>query len=384
MSEETENRSPLQQVEELWKQWYDTSSKVWSEALTGVSTTYGDPYGLYRSWLQTLEGSQHSDTTTDDASPDPNPAELWKQWIETTSQAWRQSFSTHTDPLGLTTRWLEMMEKTRRDLLHEAIVPTDPFTFFKQWYESSHEAWSKAIEEIIGNDRFVESASRYIESYTTFYKNFRRLNEDYFSHLQLVTRSDLTRVAELIVALENKVDTLQDASDDLQGRSAHFATLAALQPLADHVQTLEHHIGSVEQKSGELLKTLRKLDMLQELSQRLDTVEGTLGELPSSLGKLDTLSKVDARLGAIEKKLEKVPAASTQDDATTHLTQRLDSVEQKLDALLTLLSQNGAHPSPAEATTNRAARASNTRTRKTPKTSKKVSDETPSSTNTEE
>jgi hypothetical protein len=309
-NEETGNHSPLHQVEELWKQWYDTSSKVWSDTLAGASTSYGDPYGLYRSWLQTLEnGSQNADTTSQDAPSNANPTELWKQWIEMTSQAWRQSFATNSDPFGLTTRWLEMMEETRLNLLRETAIPNDPFTFFKQWYESSHEAWSKSIEEIIGNDKFVEAASRYMESYTTFYKNFSRLNEDYFSHLQLATRSDLTRIAELIIALENKVDTLQDTSEELQSHYPLFATLAAIQPLTDHLQSLVQRVSAIEQD--------------------------------------------------------------------THLEKRLDSVEQKLDTLITLFTQANAHQPAAATKINGIASTSNTKTRKAPKTPKKVSEETP-------
>jgi DNA repair ATPase RecN len=245
---------------------------------------------------------------TGNHSPLHQVEELWKQWIETTSQASRQSFATNSDPFGLTTRWLEMMEETRLNLLHETAIPNDPFTFFKQWYESSHEAWSKSSEEIIGNDKFVEAASRYMESYTTFYKNF--------SHLQLATRSDLTRVAELIIALENKVDSLQDASEDLQ---SHYPQLAAMQPLADH---------------------------LQSLVQRVAAIESRLGELPSTLQK---------------------------SEPDTHLEKRLDRVEQKLDTLITLLTQTNVHQ-PTEATTNSIVR--NTKTRKAPKTPKKVSEDT--------
>ena len=332
MSEDTGNRNPLHQVEELWKQWYDTSSKVWSNALTGAQTSYGDPYGVYHSWLQTLEGDQHTHTTAEDAPSDPTPTDLWKQWIETTSQAWRQSFATNYDPLGLTTRWLEMMEEIRLKLLQETPTPTDPFTFFKQWYESSHEAWSKTIEEIIGNDKVVEAASRYMESYTTFYKNFRRLNEDYFSHLQLVTRSDLTRVAEMIIALENKVDSLQDISEELQSHYPQFATLDAIQPLTSHLQTLEH--------------------------------------------KLDAVQEVDTRLHAIEGKLNELPATFTTSEPDTNFTKRLDSVEQKLDTLIRLLTQTNTHH-PAPEANVRSSISSNTKTRKTPKIPKKVSEETP-------
>lgn len=186
MSEETGNRSPLHQIEEQWKQWYDTSSKVWSEAA----------------------------------------------------------------------------------------IPVDPFTFFKQWYKSSHEAWSTAIEEVIGNEKFVEAASHYMESYATFYKNFRHLNEDYFSHLQLTTRSDVTRVAEMIVALENKVDSIQDAFEDFQSLYPQFATIKSIKQLDNHLQSLE-------QRLDQLPSAFKKID--DNLHQRLNSVEDKLNAIPPTL-----------------------------------------------------------------------------------------------------
>ncbi len=243
MSEETGNRSPLHQVEELWKQWYDTSSKVWSEAS----------------------------------------------------------------------------------------IPTDPFTFFKHWYESSHEAWSTAIEEIISNEKFIEAASHYMESYTTFYKNFRNLNEDYFSHLQLTTRSDVTRVAEMIIALENKVDSIQDAFEDFQSQSPQLATLELIQQLDVHQQSLE---------------------------QRLN----------------------DAHLNGIEDKLNALSASLTRSESSTHLEKRLDGVEQKLDKLIALLEHIDTQQPAAQATATRTSRSSNSKTRKATKTPKTLSEGTPSST----
>jgi polyhydroxyalkanoic acid synthase PhaR subunit len=247
MSEETGNRSPLYEVEEQWKQWYDASSKVWSEAA----------------------------------------------------------------------------------------IPIDPFTFFKQWYESSHETWSKAIEEIIGNEKFVEAASHYVESYTTFYKNFRSLNEDYFSHLQLTTRSDLTRVAEMIITLENKVDSIQDAFEDFQSQYPQFATLASIQHLTIHQQALEQ--------------------------------------------KLDALPGLDARLNDIEEKLNALPATLIRNESSAHLEKRLDGVEQKLDTLVMMFERMNTSQTAVKATATRTSRSSNPKTRTSSKTPEVKSEETPSS-----
>jgi polyhydroxyalkanoic acid synthase PhaR subunit len=322
MAEEARGSSSLDQAEEIWKQWYDTSSKVWSNILAGARESYADPYGLYRSWLKAVEDGQ---TTGGAAVLDTG--EIWKKWFETTGDIWRKFQETGTDPLGITTRWIEVMEEARSKLLSGVLI--DPVTFFKQWYDSSNEIWSKALEEIIGTEKFVEATNRYIESYGTFFKTFRRLNEEYFSHLQLTTRADLARVAEIIIALENKVDGIQDAFEDLQGQFPHIATL-------DSIRTLATHLENLDGKLRQLPEALQKITTLDDLSQRLTTIEGRLGELPPTLQKLDTLQSIDQRLSGAEWHLGEIPAKL---DAIQGLDQRLGSVEGKLDEMPSALQR---------------------------------------------
>lgn len=344
MTEETKSSSSPDQAEEIWKQWYETSFKVWSDILIGGKEGYADPYGLYRSWLKAVEDGQG----TQGSLAALDAGETWKKWFEATGDIWRKSQELGTDPLGMTTRWIEIMEEARLKLLNG--VSIDPVASFKQWYDSSNEIWSKALEEIIGTEKFVEATNRYMESYTTFYKTFRRLNEDYFSHLQLTTRADLARVAEIIIALENKVDWIQDAFEDFQGQMPQIATLDSIRALATHLESLED-------KLQQLPEALQKIDTLDDLSQRLTTIQGTLDGLPPTLQKLDTLSSLDQRLssaeghlgeippkldalqgldqrlGAIESSSAEIAPALQKLNAIQDLDQRLDGVESKLDKI---------------------------------------------------
>jgi polyhydroxyalkanoic acid synthase PhaR subunit len=320
MTEETKSSSSLDQAEEIWKQWYETSFKVWSDILVGAKEGYADPYGLYRSWLKAVDDGQ----ATQGSLTALDAGETWKKWFEATGDIWRKSQELGTDPLGMTTRWIEIMEEARLKLLNG--VSIDPVASFKQWYDSSNEIWSKALEEIIGTEKFVDATNRYMESYTTFYKTFRRLNEDYFSHLQLTTRADLARVAEIIIALENKVDWIQDAFEDFQGQVPQIATLDSIRALATHLESLED-------KLQRLPEALQKIDTLDDLSQRLTTIQGTLDGLPPTLQKLDALQSLDQRLGAIESSSAEIAPALQKLDELKRLDKRLHNVEGKLDEI---------------------------------------------------
>jgi polyhydroxyalkanoic acid synthase PhaR subunit len=174
-----------------------------------------------------------------------------------------------------------MMEENRSKIFSGGTVPADPFTFIKQWYDASSDTWAKIVGDIIGNEKFVENASQFMESYTSYYMATRRANEDYFRNLQLPTRMDLARVAEIIVALEEKVDRLDDALDDIEDGNSQVATK----------------------------------DVITELEGRLSRVEKKLDAISSALEKLETVEKLAKHTEGMEKKLDKVLEAFAKNEA---------------------------------------------------------------------
>src|SRR6266571_2341679 len=96
---------------ELWKQWYEASTKMWADAVDGGKEPYVDPYGLYRTWLKTLGNAQEQMKAHSVATM--NTKEIWNVWFEATVGVWKKAAEMGGDPLGLTRQWLEMMEETR-------------------------------------------------------------------------------------------------------------------------------------------------------------------------------------------------------------------------------------------------------------------------------
>ena len=123
--------------------------------------------------------------------------------------------------------------------------PPDPFTFFREWYNATSETWSKAAEGVVGSDQFMELNKHFLESYTTFYKTFRQANEEYFRNLQLPTSSDIARVAELVVALEEKIDRIEDTLEDSEQGQPLSTTSPIFKSLEERLQRVESKLDSV-------------------------------------------------------------------------------------------------------------------------------------------
>ena len=101
------------------------------------------------------------------------------------------------------------------------------------------------------DDAFLQLSRRLLENWATAESLAAQLAEDVFRRLQLSTTSDTTRLATLIVGLDEKVDRLDDALDDLEHGQAARARSAEL-------ATLREQVGRLEAKLDRLLDAHRE------------------------------------------------------------------------------------------------------------------------------
>src|ERR671917_681289 len=151
--------------------------------------------------------------------------------------------------VGMTPRYLEMLEQARTNLMSAESFPKDPLEFAVQWYNATSGPFSDFVQDVIEREEFLEQGSRWLRSYASFYKVFSRRSEEYLKSLQVPVRSDITRVAGLVVALEDKADRLEEAFEEFEYGYATPAT-------AEEVGELDKRLDSVEGKVDRLLTAL--------------------------------------------------------------------------------------------------------------------------------
>lgn len=243
---------------ELWQQWYDAGTRMWSEVMRGSREGYADPYGLYRQWFSGLHEMQErmagiAPGSSGAANGTPGSAasmqNLWQRWFEATSEAWQKSAGLGQNAMEIYPRWVQMLEEARDNLLAAGSPPTDPLQFASQWYNATSGPFSDFVGDVIEREEFLEPSSRFLQHYASFYKVFKRNSEELLKNLQVPVRSDITRVASLIVALEDKVDRLEEAFEEFEYGYARPAT-------AEEVGALEERLDRVEGKLDRLLAAL--------------------------------------------------------------------------------------------------------------------------------
>ena len=293
MSEERRNRATTD-LAELWRQWFETGTRMWSGALGAGQENQMDPYGLYRQWFNSLEDFQEllfdggfrspaaalsrdgggSTPVIDPASAAQNPAaaeqpaldavkgqaveaqNLWKQWFEGAQDSWQKAAGLGREAVELGPRWVAMWDQIRNNFLSVGGYPTDPLQFATRWYNATSGPFSDFIGDLIEREEMLDTSSHLLQHYASFYKVFRHNSEEYLKSLQIPVRSDVTRVAGLVVALEDKVDRLEEAFEDFEYGYAEPATAESVGNLENRIANLEGRLEGVEGKIDRLLAVL--------------------------------------------------------------------------------------------------------------------------------
>jgi len=149
----------------------------------------------------------------------------------------------------MTPRWAQMLDQARNNLMSLESFPKDPLEFAVQWYNATSGPYSEFVQDVIEREEFLEPASRFMQNYASFYKVFRSRSEEALRSLQMPARSDIARVASLVVALEDKVDRLEEAFEEFEYGYAKPAT-------AEELGELEKRLDRVEGKLDRLLAAL--------------------------------------------------------------------------------------------------------------------------------
>jgi hypothetical protein len=242
---------------------------MWSEVMRGAQESYVDPYGLYRQWFESAEQMRGqltgaAEAGTDAVSGGMDPQEAWSKWVDATLEGWQKTAGIGTEMLSMTPRWMQMMDEARQNLLSQQTFPKDPLELAVQWYNATSGPVSEFVQDVIEREEFLDVSSRFMRNYASLYKVFGRNSEEYLHNLQMPARSDITRVASLIVALEDKVDRLEETFEEFEygyKEPAISEDIAALEKRLDRsmetsasrVEALEERIGRVEGKLDQLL-----------------------------------------------------------------------------------------------------------------------------------
>ena len=212
---------------------------------------YLDPYGLYRRWLGTLEGVR--DEASEGEVSSTELEELWRRWFEATvglPNGTSEAENGFTNSMA--SLWKEMADDISAKMLSGDTLPEEPVRFFVRWYNETEERWSETADELLRRDEVLESMGHFFEIYARSEAELRQASEEELKNRRLPTRSDVARVAKLVVVVENKVDRIEETLEGLaQGDSGPA-------PVGAAINNLEERMDRLEGKMDRILTALEK------------------------------------------------------------------------------------------------------------------------------
>lgn len=213
----------------------------------GTGKDYADPHGLYRRWFETWgearEGEAGGPIGADEIE------ELWRRWFAGTARGLQGGSGGDAFAGSLGPLWEQMAESIRKESVSGESLPEDPVEFFVRWYAATGEKWSKVADDLLKGEAALKSNAAAQESFARSYRELRNASEESLKNLQIPSRSDVARVAKLVVGVENKVDRLEEAFGEFVYGGSEPAT-------AESVRSLQERMDGLEAKMDRILAAL--------------------------------------------------------------------------------------------------------------------------------
>lgn len=80
---------------------------------------------------------------------------------------------------------------------------------WKEFYFKTEEAWADAFREYVSTDSFVQVLTQTLDMHLSFEKLFRENMDRFMAEQAIPSKKDIARVAELILAVEDKMELLE-------------------------------------------------------------------------------------------------------------------------------------------------------------------------------
>ena len=113
---------------ELWRQWLESGTRMWSGAAGGAQDNYLDPTGVYRRWFEGMRDIQERmiGASPESVAGNPGVQEVWQRWFESAGESWRRGAELSQNAMEVLPRWTQMLEEARDNLLAAGAPPSDP------------------------------------------------------------------------------------------------------------------------------------------------------------------------------------------------------------------------------------------------------------------
>lgn len=90
----------------------------------------------------------------------------------------------------------------------------DPYSFWKEYYETAESYWEKSMEETMKREEFSEWLGKILDFNLGFRKNLDIITKQYLEQMNVPSKNDLANLSALIVNVDAKIDALEEQVEE--------------------------------------------------------------------------------------------------------------------------------------------------------------------------
>jgi polyhydroxyalkanoate synthesis regulator phasin len=148
--------------------------------------------------------------------------DLWRKQLEDGAQAWSKLLSQPapgaappTDPMAFWRPIVDQWVQASARAFAQTPMTPDVMAQWKQFLDQSIEAWSRALGEAMNTEAFAQLLGRYLDQWLVASAPVKKATDQAIDQalqtLNLASRTQLTSLAGQIVALEERVERIEEA-----------------------------------------------------------------------------------------------------------------------------------------------------------------------------
>ena len=137
----------------------------------------------------------------------------------------------------------------------EEIHIPDFTEMWKEMYFKTESAWAEAFKEMISTQTFVGFIINSLDQHLSNEKVARQLVDKYMENSPVPSKKDISRVAELVISLEEKIDAVE-----FQFTQTMVSMADSLLKMADHQAAVKSELTSLRQDLSQIEKKLDSIN----------------------------------------------------------------------------------------------------------------------------
>lgn len=85
----------------------------------------------------------------------------------------------------------------------------NPMALWRDWFVKSEKAWSQALTDLMGDERFSKGMGRYMQEALHTHRMFSESMSQYLANLNLPSRSDVLELSDRLGQIEDTLAAIQ-------------------------------------------------------------------------------------------------------------------------------------------------------------------------------